>query len=74
MNGIPIFKLALVNASTHEQVFHAGGPVELDLVRAIVDAVATHRVGWTQSQATVLREVEAAVQEALYAFKASVTP
>lgn len=74
MNGIPIFKLALVNANTHEQVFHAGSPVELDLVRAIVDAVATHRVGWTQSQATVLREVEAAVQEALYAFKASVTP
>ena len=33
MNGIPIFKLALVNANTHEQVFHAGSPVELDLVR-----------------------------------------
>ena len=72
--SIPIFKLALLHANTYEPVFAAGGPIELDLVSAIVNVVATHRVGWMRSQAVVLREVEAAVQEALYAFKATAKP
>lgn len=72
--SIQVFKLALVRANTHELVFDAGGPVEVDLVRAIVNRVASHPIGWFCSQARVLREVEGAVNEALYAFKVTAKP
>ena len=69
-----VFKLAIVRANTHEMVFQAGGPVEIDLVAEIVKAVSRRRVGWFRSQAVVEAEVELAVREVLYAFKATLQP
>lgn len=71
---VPVFKLQIVDALTEERVvFPAGGSVERELVRAIVDAVAVRPVGFWRTKATVTREVEAAVQQVLADFKRSVT-
>jgi hypothetical protein len=67
---LPVYKLQLVDARTHERVIFEGrSEMECDLVQAIVDDVETRPIGLFRSKARVLVEVEAAVVDALDAFK-----
>ena len=70
MPSVPVYKLALVRANTHTPVvWAAGGPVEVDLVQAVVDAAAKESMGFFVTQADALAAVRRAVEAALYAFK-----
>jgi hypothetical protein len=69
-----MFKLQIVYPDGTPVRFSAGEAVEMDLRKAIKDAILKRGVGFWRTEAHVATDIEAGIAEALDKFKAQAVP